>query len=283
MPKRKMPEAHQLKSGSWNAQVFVGLDENGKKIISTYTGKVVKNKDGTYGYSAGKGKQVWVDDKEVVRTMEVSRMSNAKDARELLSKNPSKIEITYAEYANHMKSMANEARKAATRLDTGYSKDPKAVKEYAAEVESLNKKLVNAKKNAIRERQAQTLATSRVNAEMDAHPGLYDDANDRKKLRDRAIKQARYDCNAQKDRVTFTDSEWEAIEKKAVSPTTLTELLRNADSIEYTQKALPKSTGISSSKKARIKSLAAQGYSQEEISKMVDGVSTSSISNILAD
>ena len=259
------------------------VDENGKKIISTYTGKVVKNKDGTYGYSAGKGKQVWVDDKEVVRTMEVSRMSNAKDARELLSKNPSKIEITYAEYANHMKSMANEARKAATRVDTGYSKDPKAVKEYAAEVESLNKKLVNAKKNAIRERQAQTLATSRVNAEMDAHPGLYDDANDRKKLRDRAIKQARYDCNAQKDRVTFTDSEWEAIEKKAVSPTTLTELLRNADSIEYTQKALPKSTGISSSKKARIKSLAAQGYSQEEISKMVDGVSTSSISNILAD
>ena len=37
MPKRKMPEAHQLKSGSWNAQVFVGLDENGKKIRETFT------------------------------------------------------------------------------------------------------------------------------------------------------------------------------------------------------------------------------------------------------
>ena len=259
------------------------VDENGKKVVATYTGKVVKNKDGNYGYSPGTGKQVWVDDKVVPRQMEVSRMSNAKDARELLSKNPSKIELTYADYANHMKAMANEARKAAVSTNTSYKKDPAAEKAYAAEVKSLNAKLVKAEKNAIRERQAQTLATSRVNAEMDANPGLYDDANDRKKLRDRALKQARYDCNAQKDRVTFTDSEWEAIEKKAVSATTLSKLLRNADSIEYTQKALPKSTGISSAKRSRIKTLAAQGYSQEEIAKMVDGVSTSSISNILAE
>ena len=259
------------------------VDENGKKVVATYTGKVVQNKDGSYGYSPGTGKQVWVDDKVVPRQMEVSRMSNAKDARELLSKNPSKIELTYADYANHMKAMANEARKAAVAVNTSYKKDPVAEKEYAAEVKSLNDKLIKAEKNSVRERQAQTLATSRVNAEMDANPGLYDDANDRKKLRDRATKQARYDCNAQKDRVTFTDSEWEAIEKKAVSATTLSKLLRNADSIEYTQKALPKSTGISSAKRSRIKTLAAQGYSQEEIAKMVDGISTSSISNILAE
>lgn len=259
------------------------VDENGKKVVSTYTGKVVQNKDGTYRYDAGKGKQVWVDDKTVERTMSTTRMAAAKDARELLSKNPSKIELTYADYANHMKMMANEARKAAMAVDTSYKKDPVAEKEYAAEVKSLNAKLIKAEKNAIRERQAQTLATSRVNAEMDANPGLYDDANDRKKLRDKAIKQARYDCNAQKDRVTFTDNEWEAIEKKAVSATTLSKLLRNADSIEYTQKALPKSTGISTAKRSRIKALANQGYSQEEIAKMVDGVSTSSISNILAE
>ena len=37
MPKRKMPETHQLKSGSWNAQVFVGLDDNGKKIRESFT------------------------------------------------------------------------------------------------------------------------------------------------------------------------------------------------------------------------------------------------------
>ena len=257
-------------------------DANGNKVVETYTGKVVQTKDGNYKYVAGDGKQKWVDDKVVERTMKSTQMAQAKDARELLSKNPSKIEITYAEYANHMKTLANNARKEAAQIETSYPLDPKAKKEYANEIASLNAKLVKAEKNSVRERQAQSLATSRVNAEMDANPGMYSDADDRKKLRDRATKQARYDCNAQKDRVTFTDAEWEAIEKRAVSATTLTKLLRNADSEEYTRKALPRSSGISAAKKSRIRTLAAQGYSQEEIAKMVDGVSTSSVSNILS-
>ena len=37
MPKRKFPEARQLKSGNWHTQVFVGLDENGKKIRESFT------------------------------------------------------------------------------------------------------------------------------------------------------------------------------------------------------------------------------------------------------
>ncbi|WP_303825842.1 site-specific integrase, partial [Ruminococcus flavefaciens] len=37
MPKRKFPEAWQLKSGSWHTQVFVGFDENGKKIRESFT------------------------------------------------------------------------------------------------------------------------------------------------------------------------------------------------------------------------------------------------------
>ena len=257
-------------------------DSDGNKVIETYTGKVVKNKDGNYEYKPGDGKQKWVDDKEVERTMKVSQMSNAKDASELLSNNPSKMELTYMEYANHMKTMANNARKQAVQIETSYPLDPVAKKEYAAEVQSLNEKLIKAKKNNVRERQAQSLATSRVNAEMDANPGLYNDADDRKKLRDRAIKQARYDCNAQKDRDIFTEKEWEAVENKAVSATTLNELLRNADSAEYTRMALPRTNKISSAKKSRIKTLAAQGYSQEEIAKMVDGVSASSVSDIIA-
>lgn len=257
-------------------------DSKGNKVVETYDGKLVKKKDGTYEYDQGSGKQKWVDDKVVPRTMKVTQMSKAKDATELLSSNPSKVEITYAEYANRNKTLANNARKLAVQIETSYPKDKNAVQEYAKEIESLNKKLVKAQKNSVRERQAQSLATSRVNAEMDANPGLYSDESDRKKLRDRAIKQARYDCNAQKDRVTFTDREWEAIENKAVSATTLDKLLRNADTEEYTRRALPKNEGISAAKKSRIKALSAQGYSQEEIAKMVDGVSTSSVSNILS-
>ena len=258
-------------------------DADGNKVVETYTGKVIKTKDGNYKYESGDGRQKWVDDKEVERTMKTTRMAATDDANTLLSKNPSQIEVTYANYANHMKTMANNARKEAAHVETSYPKSREAEVEYAAEVQSLNDKLVTAKKNSIRERQAQTLATSRVNAEMEANPGMYSDASDRKKLQDRAIKQARYDCNAQKDRVTFTDREWEAIENRAISATTLSELLRNADSQEYTSKALPRSNGISNAKKSRIKTLSAQGYSQEEIAKMVDGVSTSSISAILAE
>lgn len=257
-------------------------DADGNKVVETYTGKVVKTKDGNFKYVAGDGKQKWVDDKEVPRQMKVTRMANTDDASTLLSKNPSKMELTYRDYANHMKNIANEARKAAVQIETSYPLDPVAKKEYAAEVKSLNAKLVKAEKNSVRERQAQALATSRVNAEMDANPGLYSDSDDRKKLRDRALKQARYDCNAQKDRITFTEREWEAVEKKAVSATTLDKLLRNSDSVEYTRLALPNSNTISAAKKSRVKALSAQGYSQEEIAKMVDGVSTSSVSNILA-
>lgn len=257
-------------------------DEDGNKVVETYTGKVVKTKDGNFKYDAGDGKQKWVDDKEVERTMKITRMANAQDASELLSKNPSKMELTYRDYANHMKNMANDARKAAVQIETSYPKDPKAVKEYQEEIKSLNAKLIKAEKNSVRERQAQALATSRINAELDANPGLYNDSDDRKKLRDRAQKQARYDCNAQKDRITFTEREWEAVENKAVSATTLAKLLRNSDSEEYTRLALPRTDTISPAKRSRIKALSSQGYSQEEIAKMVDGVSTSSVSNILA-
>ena len=256
-------------------------DSDGNNVVATYTGKVVKTKDGNYKYEPGSGRQQWVDDKEVTRQMKVTRMANTDDAYTLLSKNPSKIEIAYADYANHQKTLANQARKAAAAIDTSYPLDPKAKKEYAKEVESLNAKLAKAEKNSIRERQAQTLATSRVNAEMDANPGMYSDESDRKKLRDRALKQARFDCNAQKDRVTFTDSEWEAIENKAVAATTLSKLLRNADQMEYTRLAIPRSDTISAAKRSRVKALASQGYSQEEIAKMVDGISTSSVSNII--
>jgi RNA polymerase sigma-54 factor len=104
--------------------------------------------------------------------MKITRMAKADDASELLSKNPSKMELTYRDYANHMKNIANEARKAAVQIETSYPLDPVAKKEYAAEVKSLNAKLVKAEKNSVRERQAQALATSRVNAEMDDNPAL---------------------------------------------------------------------------------------------------------------
>ena len=263
-------------------------DENGKKIAETYKGKYVKQKDGTYTYVQGKlgkdNRELWEDTGKVkdLKTS-ITKMQNTDDARTLLSSNPNEIEKTYADYANHMKSMANAARKESSRINPAKESkaDPAAAKEYAEEVASLNAKLVKAKKNSSREREAQRLCTSRVNAAKDAHPEMYQDYDTEKKLRDRMLKEARIDCNAQKDRIRFTEKEWEAIEHNAISPTKLSSMLANADSDSYKSLALPKSNTISASKKSRIKTLYAQGYSQEEIARMVDGVSTSSISNIV--
>lgn len=262
-------------------------DENGNKIQETYKGKYVKNKDGSYTYKPGKlGKDNKGLREEVglvdLKTT-ITKMAKAEDARELLSSNPNEIEKTYADYANHMKAMANAARKESARINPAKESkaDPAAAKEYAEEVASLNDKLVRAKKNSSREREAQRLCTSRVNAAKDAHPEMYQDYDTERKLRDRMLKEARIDCNAQKDRIQFTEREWEAIEHNAISPTRLTSMLNNADSDSYKTLALPHTNTISAAKRTRIRTLYQAGYSQEEIARMVDGVSTSSISNIV--
>jgi len=262
-------------------------DENGEKIQETYKGKYVKNKDGSYTYDQGKlGKDnrgLWEDKGLKDLKTSVTKMQATDDARTLLSSKPNEIEKTYADYANHMKSLANAARKESVRINPAKESkaDPAAAKEYSEEVASLNAKLVKAKKNSSREREAQRLCTSRVNAAKDAHPEMYQDYDTEKKLRDRMLKEARIDCNAQKDRIRFTEKEWEAIEHNAISPTKLSAMLSNADADSYKSLALPKSSTISTAKKSRIKTLYNAGYSQEEIARMVDGVSTSSISNIV--
>ena len=266
-------------------------DENGKDIYQTYGGQIKQDKTGNYYYDKGTGKEskdIWVNTGNKKQIMQkVSKMSDAKDAKDLMSDNPNAIEKTYADYANHMKTMANTARKELYRLEHDPKEkaktkiDPVAKREYAEEVASLNEKLTRAKSNSVRERQAQLLATQRINAALnDDDEGKYDSKEARKKLRDSALKQARIDTGAQKERVTFTDKEWEAIQNHAIGETKVKDLLNNADSAEYTARALPREQKISTAKQNLIKSYYNAGYTYEQISAMTD-VSTSSISKIV--
>ena len=214
-------------------------------------------------------------------------MEKVKDARELLSSNPNAIEKTYADYANHMKALANTARKEYYRLQNDPKEkeknkiDPKAKKIFAEEVESLNRKLEKAEKNAPRERQAQLMANSRINAALASdNEGKYDSAEERKKLRGQCLKQARIDVGASKDRVTFTDKEWEAVQNHAIGETKLNKLLQNANSEEYKARALPRESKISDAKKNVVKAYYQAGYTYEQIAAMT-GVSQSSISGIV--
>lgn len=263
-------------------------DENGKDIVATYGGKIKQDETGNYYYDKGTGadaKQIWVDTGKIKQiTQKIPQMEYYKDARELLSDNPNEIERTYADYANHMKRLANDARKEYYRLEHDSNEkvriDPVAKKKYAAEVASLDQKLEEANKNRPRERMANLLTNSRLNAALAENPEKYDSAEERKKLRGQILKQARIDCGAQKQRVTFTDEEWEAIQAHAIGETKLKSLLENADSEEYTSRALPRESKISDAKRALVQSYYSAGYTYEQIAAMT-GVNQGSISGIV--
>lgn len=261
-------------------------DENGKDITATVGGKIKQDATGNYYYDRGTGKDakdIWVNTGNIKPIMQkIPQMEYYKDARSLLSDNPNEIEKTYADYANHMKAMANTARKEYARLQREEKQriDPVARKRYSEEVASLEEKLTIAKKNAPRERMAQLLTSQRVNAALAEDPEKYESAEERKKLRSQIQKQARIDCGAQKQRVTFTDAEWEAIQNHAIGETKLLKLLENADSEEYSARALPRESKVSDSKKALVQAYYNAGYTYEQIAAMT-GVSQGSISGIV--
>jgi len=258
-------------------------DENGKDIFATTDGKIRQDKTGNYYYDKGSGKDLWVGTGVTKPIMQkITRMEKEKDARNLLSDNPNEIEKTYADYANHMKALANQARKEYMRvqMEEPQKIDPSARKRYSEEVRSLEDKLTEAKKNKPRERMAQLLTNSRVNAALAEDPERYSSSEERKKLRGITLKQARIDCGAQKKRVTFTDSEWEAIQNHAIGETKLRELLDNSDSEEYTARALPRESKISDAKRQVVQAYYNAGYTYEQIASMT-GVAQGSISGIV--
>ena len=90
-----------------------------------------------------------------------TQMAETNDARTLSS--GTEQEEAYANYANYMKGLANEARKA--MVATGRAKFSASAKEaYRNEVNDLMAQYNEAQKNRPRERQAQLLASNKVKA-----------------------------------------------------------------------------------------------------------------------
>ena len=243
---------------------YTYTDKNGK----THRSKYVKDENGndvyeTYTTKSGKVKPVYEKTGKVKeRTSKSTKMAEAKDAYELLSDNPSPKEILYADYANKMKAMANESRKeyvATPKLE--YS--PEARKKYAAEVASLDDKLITAKKNAPLEREAQRIAGDRARSKIENNPDL--SADDKKRIRGQELTSARYLTGAHKDRVKFTEKEWEAINAGAISQSKLDQLLVNADSDNVRAMAIPRSSRVSASTATRVKSLLDAGWTRDDI------------------
>lgn len=223
-------------------------------------------------------KETYVDKngKTQVRTQTSTKMAEARDARTLSS--GTMQEEVYANYANNLKSLANRARKA--MIDTPDIKySPDAKKAYAAQYSSLMGKLNQSLMNAPRERQAQLLATSVVKAKMEANPNM--EKEEIKKIKQKALTEARNKLGAKRTTVDVTDDEWEAIEAGAISPNKLSQILQNTDTAVIREKATPKAKNtLSEAKVNKLKCMVASGYSNAEIAEAL-GISPSTVTKYL--
>ena len=208
------------------------------------------------------------------RQQKITNMDYVEDAYGLVSKANTPMERYYAEYANSMKRLANEARKASLNVGK-VQRSSSAAKTYAAEVKSLDEKLMKAEANKPRERMAQIQTTLEVNAKIQANPDM--DKSAIKKAKQQALSRHREALGARREPVEVSEKEWEAIQAGAISDNKLTRILKNADMDVIKQYATPKTyTTITPAKANKIKALKASGYTTAEIAERL-GVSTSTV------
>lgn len=211
-----------------------------------------------------------------------TQMEEHKDATELVSKYGKPVEYVYAQFANRMKDMAREARKemlATPRLKY----NPEAHDIYAAEVQSLTRKLREALRNKPLERQALILANVKVKQDAYDDPSLKEDKAAFKKLKGRTLQRMRERVGALKQRVFFTDNEWKAIQSGAVSDSFLKRLLDNSDDDHVKALSMPReSRELTGARASRVRQLLNNGYSQAQVASMLD-VSVNQIQKVAAE
>ena len=248
---------------------------NPVKVQDPDTGKVTyTNKDGSISYRVK------------TRTQESTKMGETDDAYTLVSTAKHPMEMVYADYANSMKALANQARiEMKTTGKIEYSSNAKAI--YQNEVNSLNKKLNDALLNAGRERAALRLANAEVTKKQKAYEeetGGEMKPGDLKKTKQRAVTKYRQEVGSISRRernIDITDKEWEAIQAGAISENTLKKILNNTDIDKLRQRATPRITNnLSQAQINRAKALAASNYTLAEIAQKL-GVSTSTVSNYI--
>ena len=258
------------------------IKRQGNPIIDPVTGKVsYKVADDAY-YEVTKTNPRTGEVTTVTKhkTRKTTKMAATDDAYTLLSEARHPMELLYADYANKMKAMANEARLemlATPKLE----KSKSAETTYKKEVASLMSKLNQAELNKGREREAQRRANVAVQYKKASNPDMKKE--DEKKARQQSLTRARQEVGSvsRRDRnINITDKEWEAIQAGAISEAKLKRILNNADPDSLREKATPKnSKSVSSGTINRIKAMSAS-YTIGEIADKLN-MSPSTVSKYL--
>lgn len=207
-------------------------------------------------------------------------MAETSDAYSLITGEGTPVERAYADYANKMKTLGNQARK--SLVDTPSHKyDPAAKKMYSEEVSVLKSKLNVALKHAPMERQAQLQANFVMAAKRKENPDM--DKDEVSKAKAQALSAARRKLGVSKKdvQVVITPREWEAIQAGAISNNMLEQILKNTDLDKIREYATPKQTGkFSSAQISRAKAMLNSGYTQAEVADQL-GVSISTLRNAI--
>lgn len=189
-----------------------------------------------------------------------------------------RIEAVYAAHSNRMSELADLARKESVNI-TFDKADPTAAKTYAAEVASLNAKLSSAIANRPLERQAQVYANETLAAKRADYPDM-DDAQ-LKRVRFQALAQARDRTGAERTQVDITPTEWQAIQARAISPSKLSDILKNTDIETVRSLATPRQTTLmGGGNLSRARTLISNGHTQAEVAQQL-GVSLTTLKNSL--
>lgn len=240
------------------------------------TGRYLKDKDGKWVYKKDdKGNYIYETTGKVkTRLQKSTQMAETNDAYTLVSDMNNPKEKAYAEYANGLKSLANQARK--EMINTPNLKyDPEAAKTYTSQVSHLNSQLNLALKNAPREREAERIANTIVDAKKAADPDLTN--KEISKINQQALEEARNRVGAKRHAIDITDDDWKAIQAGAITDNKLKDILKYTDTDKIKQLATPRSNGtLSEAKIARIKAMSASGYTNDEIAQAV-GISASTV------
>lgn len=274
---RNKYQKHDDDSGkAGGASTLISLAKSQKSIPKRKGSPTIDRETGELIWKTSNDTYVNAKGETVTRMQRSTKMAETKDARTLSSGTPQ--EELYADYANSMKAMANQARR--SMVNTGkiaYSASAKAA--YSEEVKTLQSKLNVALKNAPRERKAQAIANSVVEAKKKDNPDMTK-AEIRKESQ-RALTAARASVGAARHPVEITDKEWEAIQAGAISENVLSQILNNTDIDAIRQRATPRSVStLSPAKQSRIKRLAEYGYTQAQIASEL-GISSSTVSKYL--
>lgn len=247
-----------------------------KQYINPATGeKLFTPTNETYTTTNKSGKQITVPRTETSTRMREALLEG-RGAHSLSS--GTAIEKVYADHADKMYALGNQARQTLTNIKPTPS-NPSARAVYAEEVSSLRSKLDVATSNSPLERQAQIQANSIVKLKKQANPDLT--SAEIRRLSGQALSEARIRTGASKQQIEITPREWEAIQAGAVSQNTLTQILNNTNLDVVKQYATPRdSQPLSSAMKSRASMMLKSGYTQSEVAESL-GISTSTLSKLI--